>query len=153
MATGRKILSGAFGLPREGPSESSATVARRRTKKQELVRRLTSARRDYAAVMEREFSSFFCPILYRDEATDLCLGHVVNEAFTSSDRTRVLQRADVDSFFGAKFESDFVLLDHYGKVTAADALMRRGLPSKLRPRILLRGISSIGRRTLFLHTR
>jgi hypothetical protein len=87
--------------------------------------------------MEREFSSFFCPILYRDEATDLCLGHVINEAFTSSDRTRVLQRADVDNFFGAKFESDFVLLDHYGKVTAADALINRGLPSKLRPRILL----------------
>ena len=96
-------------------------------------------RKDYAAVRGHPFRHFFCPILFRDEAVSLCMGHVVNEAFGDSDRHTTVQRTDVDNFFGSLFEADFVLLAAKGNRTAADVLADRGLSRKLRPRILING--------------
>ena len=49
-------------------------------------------RADYAAVRGRPFRNFYCPILFRDEAVSLCMGHVINEAFGDSDRHTTVQR-------------------------------------------------------------
>jgi len=40
----------------------------------------------------------------------LCRAHLVNQAFVGASRRWTIQRKDVDGFFGAFFESDFVKL-------------------------------------------
>lgn len=100
-------------------SKSNARLAER-------LRRLSS---DYRRVTGgATFAHFFCPILQRDEGeVELCQGHVVNEAFRVS-KAWIVQRKDVDGFFGRNFESDFVALKDKGKSVEevlADATLSR----------------------------
>lgn len=53
-----------------------------------------------------EAVQFLCPILLRDERAILCRGHVLPKSVGSSADT-VLQRKDVDNFFGSFVEADF----------------------------------------------
>jgi hypothetical protein len=96
-------------------------------------------RADYAAVRGRPFRNFYCPILFRDEAVNLRMGHVINEAFGASDRHTTVQRTDIDNFFGSVFEADFALFAAQGDRAAVDVLADRRLSRKLRPRILIDG--------------
>lgn len=48
---------------------------------------------------------FLCPILLKEEETELCRGHIVPKA--AGGREWVIQRKDVDNFFGTKFEADY----------------------------------------------
>ena len=50
--------------------------------------------------------TFFCPILYREEETQLCKGHVIPKSLGSGFGW-VVQRADVDNFFGTVAEEKF----------------------------------------------
>lgn len=68
---------------------------------QECLARL---RDDYAQVEGKPFKHFFCPILWADEDTELCMGHVVNKAFADA---RIVQRKDVDNFYGSIAEAEF----------------------------------------------
>ena len=77
----------------------------------EFQQRLESLRIDYESVTGRSWEYFFCPILYIDEKAELSRGHVINRAFANSDRSWVPQRADVDNFFGSRFEADFLAID------------------------------------------
>jgi hypothetical protein len=69
---------------------------------------LEALRTDYASVAGVPFQTFFCPVLFRDEDVELCRAHLVNQAFAGASRRWTIQRKDVDEFFGAFFESDFV---------------------------------------------
>src|SRR5262245_16361152 len=71
-----------------------------------LRRRVEDYRTDYRCVTGKPFEYFFCPILRTDEDVQLCRGHIVSDAFGSN--LWVPQRADVDNFFGAAIEADFV---------------------------------------------
>ncbi len=73
-------------------------------------KKLDVLRKDYASVAGEPFQTFFCPVLFRDEAEELCRAHLVNQAFVGASRRWTIQRKDVDGFFGAFFESDFVKL-------------------------------------------
>jgi hypothetical protein len=55
---------------------------------------------DYEAVVGNPFGHFYCPILLEDIPGELCMGHVINKSFANSSRKRVVQRKDVDGFFG-----------------------------------------------------
>ena len=81
------------------------------------------------------FSHFYCPILFRDEAVDLCKAHIVNDAFPDSVRNWTIQRTDVDNFYGSAFESDFVNIQYRGKRLAESILADPRLSKKLRPKI------------------
>ena len=76
----------------------------------ELQRRVQRLKEDYESVSGRAWEHFFCPILYKDEKADLSRGHIINTAFPNSDRSWVPQRSDVDSWFGAHFEADFLAI-------------------------------------------
>ncbi len=65
---------------------------------------LTRLRDDYARVRGKPFEHFFCPIVWTDEEAELCMGHVVNKAFGD---TKIVQRKDVDGFYGSIAESEF----------------------------------------------
>ena len=49
---------------------------------------------------------FLCPILMREESAILCRGHVISKS--TGGHATVLQRQDVDGFFGSFVEADFV---------------------------------------------
>ena len=50
--------------------------------------------------------SFYCPILMRTEVTELCKGHVIPKSAKGS--KWVVQRKDVDNFFGTFAEAGFI---------------------------------------------
>ena len=61
----------------------------------------------YIELFGEAVEHFVCPILFADEETELCDGHVVSKSLGGSNRT-IIQRADVDRFFG-KIERNFAL--------------------------------------------
>src|ERR1035437_8632179 len=101
----------------------------------EINQKLAALRSDYEAHMGRPFSHFFCPILFRDEAVDLCRAHIVNDAFPGSARSWTIQRKDVDNFYGSAFESDFVNIQYRGRHLAESILGDPHLSKKLHPKI------------------
>jgi hypothetical protein len=103
--------------------------------KSELERVLPHLQKDYQNVNGRPFNHFFCPILFRDEPVDLCMGHIINRDIPRSSRKRVVQRKDVDSFYGKAFESDFVALAQVRDKKIQDVVFDPDLNKKLRPKI------------------
>lgn len=73
----------------------------------EIARELEILRADYQRVRGEPFEAFFCPILLEDRPVKLCMGHVINQSFPNCCRKWVVQRTDVDGFFGSLFESKF----------------------------------------------
>lgn len=70
---------------------------------------------------------------------DLCRAHIVNQAFAGVSGQWVVQRADVDNFYGAHFESEFVKLQSRSTIDAAICIFDRALAKKFGPTILLNG--------------
>jgi hypothetical protein len=93
----------------------------------------------YTEVVGQPFRHFFCPILWKDEPTELCLGHVVNGVIPNSCRKRVVQRADVDRFFGKVVEPDFITVIAARSTTPLQVLTDRDLNDKIRPQIIIDG--------------
>ena len=101
--------------------------------------KLSKLKVDFEEVTGKAFSHFYCPVLFRDEDVELCKAHIVNEAFSSVGRHWTVQRADVDSFYGRCFESDFIDIQHQGQITAAKSMVDKALARKFRPQILVKG--------------
>ena len=74
----------------------------------ELQRQIEEFRRRFLDVNGNEFTFFYCPILRRDEDTPNCLGHVVPAGLPNSSNLAVVQRQDVDNFFGRTVEYVFI---------------------------------------------
>ena len=99
--------------------------------------RLAQLRADYSQLRGSPFSYFYCPILFKDEDVPLCEGHIINRAFPDSVRNWVVQRQDVDNFYGSIFESDFETLQYKGAQIAGSAIIDKELSKKFEPKILL----------------
>ena len=104
-----------------------------------VAERLEALRQDFAKTAGQPFRHFYCPILFVDEQAELCQAHIVNRAFPATSRKWTVQREDVDSFFGSKFEGSFTNLrfDEPGIATKAitDSYLssiKRGLSKKIR---------------------
>jgi hypothetical protein len=105
---------------------------------EEIDAKITRLRDDFKKVKGYSFNHFFCPILFKDEETELCKGHIINQAFRDSARTWTVQRKDVDGFYGEYFESDFISLEYkIEKLTPLDAITTPSLAKKLKPKILI----------------
>jgi hypothetical protein len=96
---------------------------------------LEKLRADHESVHAEPFQHFSCPILLKDEVATLCAGHVVNAAFPNTTRTRVLQREDVDNFYGSAVEGHFTTVVNADNPTVEDLLtnpaLRNALPWKI----------------------
>src|SRR5581483_4976561 len=66
-------------------------------------------RADYAKCAGTPFKHFYCPMLLADEEVELCMGHIVSQRKPISCKKWVVQRKDVDGFFG-QLETDFLTL-------------------------------------------
>jgi hypothetical protein len=100
---------------------------------------LTTLREDYARIIGRPFENYFCPILLEDERVRLCMGHIINEACPNSFRGRVVQREDVDNFFGSSFEADFTGTVQAKSMSLREALDNPQMSKKLQPKLVLNG--------------
>src|SRR5690242_20425778 len=102
--------------------------------------KLNYLRSDFESLTGAPFVHFHCPILGVDEATELCLGHVVNKQLPSSTGKCVVQRHDVDHFYGSAFEEDFqdsIIL--HGK-SIHEILFDANLRQRIRITCLLDGV-------------
>ena len=97
--------------------------------------RLEHHRADHANVTGQPFEHFFCPILFIDEDVELMRGHVINEGFRGSPGIWAVQRKDVDNFFGAFFESDYLLSQRMVGKRALDFFFDKVLFRLARPEI------------------
>jgi len=98
-------------------------------------------RRDYEQVEGKPFNHFFCPILGADEPVvspaELIQGHILSKAFWSVPRTWVIQRSDVDNFYGTHFEADFETLQYRDELTPIKLLTDKTFNEKFSPQIWL----------------
>lgn len=97
---------------------------------------LEKLNQDFAGIVGRRFEHFFCPILYRDEQTELCKAHIINEAFRDSTRESTVQRVDVDSFYGSRFEADFVDMARFKNLSMTTILADPSLSRRFNATIL-----------------
>jgi hypothetical protein len=97
--------------------------------------RLNRLRDEYEKLVGYPFTYFYCPILFKDEDVPLCKGHIINLAFPNSARDWTVQRQDIDNFFGANFESDFVDILYNENRQLANTVTDKNLFRKLEPKI------------------
>jgi hypothetical protein len=74
------------------------------------TRNLDWLRADYLRTQGHPFEHFYCPMLMKDEPTDLMLGHVANVKFEDVPEYKLVQRKDIDGWYGSMFEADFLNL-------------------------------------------
>jgi len=99
--------------------------------------KLEELRADYSAVKGDPFSHFYCPILFADEDKPLCKAHIINQAFSDSAQAATVQRADVDNFYGSRFESDFIDVQRYRKRSTAEIVTDKNLSKRFSSKIFL----------------
>jgi hypothetical protein len=64
---------------------------------------------DYAALTGKTVQRFVCPITLKDEQdAELCDGHILNASIKKAARKTIVQRTDVDNYFGQTLEPDLV---------------------------------------------
>lgn len=99
--------------------------------------KLDRLRADYARVRGEPFTYFYCPILFKDENVRLCQAHIINQAFSDTTRDWTVQRSDVDSFYGSRFEADFVAIQYNENGSIGKVLTDQTLSKRFRPSILV----------------
>lgn len=107
---------------------------------EDLTNQLKFLQNDYTAQTKSTFNRFYCPIMAKDdESAELCMGHIVNQIIPNSPRARVVQRKDVDGFYGKLFEADFSSLVRIRGQQTNPLLLDAELRKKVKPQILLDG--------------
>ena len=91
---------------------------------------------DFRSVTGATFDYFYCPILYNDDSTELALGHIIPRSFANSSRSTVVQRKDVDGFYG-HFEAIFEQIQ--SKNMPHDELLDHRKAGLLKPKLILDG--------------
>jgi hypothetical protein len=109
------------------------------TTSKEMRNQLKHLQKDFTDFHGNPFKYFYCPLMVRDEDAELCLGHVVNDKIPNSSGVRIVQRKDVDGFYGRVFESDFVTLLQARSVDAKGVVFDSHLSKKMKPRITVDG--------------
>jgi hypothetical protein len=94
---------------------------------------------DYNRTRGRQFTYFFCPILFKDDDVPLCKAHLVNRAFADSSRGWTVQRKDVDNFYGSTFEADFVAIQYHENRNLGNTIIDKKLSRSLNPKFLVDG--------------
>jgi hypothetical protein len=102
--------------------------------KQKIARDLEQLRADYESLGDGSFTHFVCPILLTDEDAKLCMGHVISDSLPNCCRKWVVQRKDIDGFYGSLCEAAFKTMVEVhrakgaGKAVLEDPRLRRALP-------------------------
>jgi hypothetical protein len=80
---------------------------------------------DYTALTGKVVEGFVCPVTLQDDPhAELCDGHVLNEGIKKASRVTVIQRKDVDNYYGRTIEPDLVEMLN-APVSTPQELVRR----------------------------
>jgi hypothetical protein len=104
---------------------------------EQVRKRLPDMQEDFVRANGSPFQHFFCPMMMKDELVELCIGHVVNQRIPNSSRATIVQRKDVDGFYGRMFEKDFIVLAWALSKSHEDVVFEPGSNKKIRPRVFL----------------
>jgi hypothetical protein len=107
----------------------------------EIERERERLRQDHVRVEGRPFEHFFCPVLFRDEPAKLCKGHVVNDKIPGSTKLWVVQREDVDNWYGKAFEGGMVAMVRSHDMTVLETLEDRSVSGRTDQSIIVDGES------------
>ncbi|MBX3421950.1 MAG: hypothetical protein KF752_10400 [Pirellulaceae bacterium] len=102
-----------------------------------LFRRLKELNEDFRQFMGRDVGTFFCPILHKDEAVEICKGHVLPQS-TNGSGPWVPQRKDVDNTFGKLCEANLNTVQARNKADV-DFLCEKKLSQATKPKIVIKG--------------
>jgi len=73
------------------------------------VEELQRLNADYTRVTGKPVRHFVCPITLEDDPnSELCDGHILNAAIRKASRKTVIQRKDVDGYFGTTLEPELI---------------------------------------------
>jgi hypothetical protein len=107
---------------------------------EEMTKQLARLRADYVEVEKKPFRRFYCPIMGQDhENADLCLGHVINQKIPNSSRKTIVQRKDVDGFYGRLLEPAFITIMQMQNQSKGENFYNREIRKKVRLEILING--------------
>jgi hypothetical protein len=115
----------------------NAPVERAEAMHPRLEPRLNAVRADFEKCQGKPFQHFYCPILHLDERVPLQMRHIINEAFKGSPGAWVVQRQDVDNFYGTYFEADFEALQYENELTLFSVFADKKLYSHFKPKLFL----------------
>jgi hypothetical protein len=77
----------------------------------DIKKQLGFLQTDHIKVAGKPFTRFYCPLTGQDDANaELCLGHVINGAMPNSSRKTIVQRKDIDGFYGRLLEPAFIAI-------------------------------------------
>ena len=107
---------------------------------EELDTQLERLRADYEEVTGKPFKHFYCPTLRVDEDSPLCLGHIVNRTLPETTRKTIVQRQDVDGFYGRVFETGFQDAIRLLGKTVEDIVFDPDLRNKVQIELFLDGV-------------
>ncbi len=106
---------------------------------EEVKQHLAPMRADYESVTGKAFDHFFCPLLLKDEPVELCIGHVIPESYTNCCRAGVVQRADIDNWYGSVFEAEYGVLLEAREAGASGMVFDNDLRKKMTTKIVVDG--------------
>jgi hypothetical protein len=82
-------------------------------------------RRDFQKVTGHTFKTFYCPIMHEDRAdVELMEGHILPQAVKIASRATVVQRKDMDNYFGTSIEPDMIAFVNLPEFTMSEAIDR-----------------------------
>jgi hypothetical protein len=106
---------------------------------EEVKRNLDPMRADYVKVAGKPFDYFYCPLLCSDEDVELCMGHVISKTWPNCCRSQVVQRGDIDHWYGSIAEAEFGTLLETRAAGLGGVLTDDKLLKQVRPKILVEG--------------
>lgn len=81
--------------------------------------------RDFRIVTGQTFKTFYCPIMHEDCVdVELMQGHILPQAVKIASRATVVQRKDVDNYFGTSIEPDMIAFVNLPEFTMSEAIDR-----------------------------
>jgi hypothetical protein len=105
----------------------------------EIQTNLAPLQGDYTKVTGSPFAHFFCPLLCRDEDVELCMGHIISKTWKNCCRATVVQRGDIDHWYGSIAEADFGTLLDVRAAGLHGVVRDEKLLKQVKPKILVEG--------------
>jgi hypothetical protein len=103
----------------------------------EIRENLALLQADYTKVNGSPFADFYCPLLCRDEDVELCLGHVTSKTWKNCCRAVVVQRGDIDHWYGSIAEAEFGTFLEAREVGLGGVVTDEKLLKQVKPKILV----------------
>jgi hypothetical protein len=102
---------------------------------EEVEQTISQMQSDYMHVTGKPFDHFYCPLLFKDEEVPLCMGHVISKTLPNCCRYKVVQRADIDNWYGSLSEGEYGTVKEILAGGLREVVFNNDLNKKVRPTI------------------